>query len=79
ISATQNIINFVNKQNWLLTEPQYEIILNNNKNIANNGTDQQKIDYYHVLNRAVTESRDTTYHNLYANLEIHFRVKCKPL
>ncbi len=79
ISVTQQLLNFASEQGWDLQEKQFNLILHNNKYIAKKGTDQQKIAYYRILNNALMGSRYSSFNNLYANLEIHFRIKCKPL
>src|ERR1700761_5275657 len=79
ISITQKLLGSAQEKNWEMKENQYKIVQQNNTNIARNGNDQQKIAYYRILNQAVRDSRQSSHLVLYANLELNFRLKCKPL
>jgi hypothetical protein len=79
MNLAHNLFIHASNHHWFLSESQYKIIMHLNKNIALKGTDQEKIDYCLMIHQAYRNALNSQYSSLHANLEIHFRTKCKPL
>lgn len=79
MNLARNLFKHASNYNWYLSEIQYKLIIYLSKNIAIKGTDQQKIDYCLMIHESYQNAINSQYSSLYANLEIHFRTRCKPL